>query len=853
MKTVELKKNLYWTGIKDPGLRIFDIIMMTEFGTTYNSYLLKGSEKTALFETAKEKFLDDYIDKVESIVNIEDIDYIIVNHTEPDHAGSAGVLLKKNPSIKLVGTATALKFIREIINMDFNSIVVKHGDTLSLGDKTLRFVVAQNLHWPDSMYTYIFEDKTLISCDSFGCHYAFDGILASEMGSTEDYKKALRYYFDNIMGPFKSFVLKGVEKIKDLDIDMICPGHGPVLDEKPWDVVETYKKWATEKNPNTRKTVVIPYVSAYGYTEIIAEKIEEGIKEAGDISVRSYDLLTADKDVVMNEIYWADGVLFGTPTILGEALKPVWDVLTSMYACVHGGKIASAFGSFGWSGEGVPNVMSRLSQLRMKMYGEGLKIRFRPDEAQLEEAYQYGYDFGLCVKEGKIIEKKPVSNEVKAWKCLVCGEIVYSTEPPESCPVCGVGPEQFVEVPMEEVQFKSEEEEKFLIIGGGIAALTAAEAIRKRNKVASIEIISNEENLCYNRPMLTKGILSEFETINFFTKQADWYEENNVETTLGVNVDAIDLIEKTIKLSDNTVREYDKLIYATGAECNKIPIKGFEKDGVEVVRKLSHANKIRDRLDDVENVIVIGGGILGLETAWELAKAKKRVTVVEVNSSIMSNQLDAKGSDLLRKAAENRNIKIVTGVNIDEITGDKAVTGVKMSDGTKYKGDLVIISAGIKPNVELGIDAGLKGDQWIEVDETMATSDGSVWACGDVAVFEGVSIGIWNRALEMGTVAGANAAGERLTYTPVVPSNSFTGFGTSVFSIGDIGKKKDAHYKILEIIEESKKIYKKLFFDKGKFCGGILMGNVTKTGMMMEAFEKKYNFKDPAILELLED
>ena len=203
-------------------------------------------------------------------------------------------------------------------------------------------------------------------------------------------------------------------------------------------------------------------------------------------------MLTADKDVVMNEIYWADGVLFGTPTILGEALKPVWDVLTSMYACVHGGKIASAFGSFGWSGEGVPNVMSRLSQLRMKMYGEGLKIRFRPDEAQLEEAYQYGYDFGLCVKEGKIIEKKPVSNEVKAWKCLVCGEIVYSTEPPESCPVCGVGPEQFVEVPMEEVQFKSEEEEKFLLIGGGIAALTAAEAIRKRNKVASIEIISNE-------------------------------------------------------------------------------------------------------------------------------------------------------------------------------------------------------------------------------------------------------------------------------------------------------------------------------------------------------------------------
>lgn len=854
MKTLEIKKNVYWTGILDPNLRVFDIIMETKFGTTYNSYVVKGSEKVALFETAKEKFMGDYMSKLKSIVDVADIDYIIVDHTEPDHAGSARYLIEENPSIKLVGSASAINFMKEICNVDFNSIIVKDGDTISLGDKTLKFISAPNLHWPDSMYTYIEEDKLLITCDSFGAHYCIDSILSSTIVNHEDYRSALRYYYENIMGPFKSFVRSAVAKIRGLDVDMIAPGHGPVLDDEPWKIVDIYDKWSTEANPNARKTVVIPYVSAYGYTEKLANKIEEGVRAAGDIEVRKYDLVLDDVNVVINDMYWADGVLIGTPTILGEALKPIWDLTTSIFPGTHGGKIASAFGSYGWSGEGVPNILSRLTQLKMKVYGEGYKIRFNPSEAQLEGAFEFGFGFGKSVLAGKIVDKeeeKPLAVE-REWKCLICGEILKGSEAPEACPVCGVGPEQFVVVESQAVAFKSDDKRQIIIIGGGVAALRAAEAVRVRNAVCDVEIISNEDVPCYNRPMLTKGLLSEFEPINFYTKQQSWYDENNIKLTLSTEVVAIDKAKREVVLSNGEKRSYDKLIYATGAECNVPPIKGHEKQGVEVIRKLKDANELREKIKNIEDIVVIGGGILGLEAAWEFMRAKKNVTILEVSPAIMGRQLDAKGAALLKEAAEKNGATVSTGVGIDEIFGDENVEGVRMSDGTVYPAQIVVISAGVRPNTKLAQDAGIEVDRFVVVDEKMKTSDENIFACGDVAALNGVSIGIWPQAEAMAKVAGANAAGDDVNYTPITPSSAFNGFGTSLFSIGDVGHSVvDGHYKDIEVVETAKNYYKKLFFLNGKFCGGILMGNVSKVGDLMKAYDKKAEAKDDIIIGLL--
>lgn len=396
MKSLQLTKDLFWTGVLDPDLRIFDIIMETEFGTTYNSYILSGSEKTALFETAKAVFFNDYYSTVEGVKKLTEIDYIIVNHTEPDHAGNLEKLLDINPDITIVGSQSAILFLKHILNRDFKSITVKDNDELSLGNKTLQFFILPNLHWPDTMYTYVKEDKLLFTCDSFGAHYSYEGVLRSRLtGKAEaDYKKALKEYFDDIIYPFRRpFMTNALKRIEGLDIDMILTGHGPVLDSHIEETIALYKEWSNDANPNTKKTVIIPYVSAYGYTKEIAGIIKSGIEAAGDIDVRMYDMVENKTADVLKEIEYADGVLFGSPTILGDALKPIWDIVTSMNYPMFKGKLASAFGSYGWSGEAVGNLIERFKQIKLNVV-DGFRVRFKPGSEDRKNAYEYGLNFG---------------------------------------------------------------------------------------------------------------------------------------------------------------------------------------------------------------------------------------------------------------------------------------------------------------------------------------------------------------------------------------------------------------------------------------------------------------------------
>ncbi len=841
MKTKQLTNDLYWVGTQDPDLRVFDILLDTEFGTSYNSYVLKGSDKKVVFETSKAKFSEEYLDKLSEITPIDEIDYIILSHTEPDHSGTIEMLLELNPKIKLVGTSAAINFMKEICNKDFTSIVVKEGDVLSLGNKTLKFIMAPNLHWPDTMFTYVEEDGILVTCDAFGSHYSLEGVTNDTIPNQADYQGTLKYYYDGIVAPFKSFVLDAIKKVEGLKITMILTGHGPVLTDNPMAIVEQYREWSTEKNPNTKKTVIIPYVSAYGYTEMLAKKIAEGIQAFADFDVRLYDMVTADQEMVLDELYWADGILFGTPTIVGEALKPIWDLTTSIFAKTHGWKIASAFGSYGWSGEGVPHIMERLKQLGMKLYGEGLRVRFKPSAAQLQEAFEFGYGFGASVDAGKILEnvKPRAANAVRNWKCLVCGHIAEGEAPPEFCPVCGVGPDQFVEIIVGDTGFHSDKAERFIIIGNGAAGTTACEEIRKRNKICSIEIISGEGVIGYNRPMLTKGILSEVDPINFFIKPSEWYQENNIKLTLGVTVKEIRKDTKELVLTNGEERKYDKLILAMGAEAFIPPIKGAEQEGVYAIRSLKGVKELQEFLKQVAKAVVIGGGILGLEAAWELKRAGKDVTIIELSPSIMNKQLDEKGSELLRAATEKSGIRVITNTGIEEITGNGKVTGVKLVDGTNVNGELVILSTGVRQNIQLAVSIGIETGRSIKVNERMETSVKDIYACGDCAEYDGVNYAIWGQAVEMGKAAGINAVGDEYKYEAFIPSNAFVGMGTSLFAVGDNGKDPEKIYKTFEVCDAAKNTYEKLYFVNNRFCGGILMGDVTKSGKLMEGYKKQ--------------
>lgn len=398
MDSLKLKDNLYWVGIEDFDMRVFDVIMTTEYGSSFNSYLLKGSEKTALFETEKTKFFEDYLREIEQVSPVKDIDYIIMNHTEPDHADGIGELLKINPEITVVGTTAAINNLKQIMNRDdFIFQIVKNLETLSLGDITLEFHALPNLHWPDTMWTYAKEIKTLFPCDSFGSHFATKEVLRSLVTDEEGYWKATKYYFDCILGPFRHpFVENGLKRLETLDVDLICTGHGPVLDSHIEEIVAKYKEWCTDPAKDG-KTVVIPYVSAYGYTESLAKKMAEGLEENG-VKAVLYDMVEEkDAGKVIEEITAADGLLIGSPTIVGEALPPVANLLNGLHTALVKGKPAAAFGSFGWSGEAVPNLTAKLTQLKYNVQ-EGMKVKFKPSEADLAAAKEFGANFAGLVK-----------------------------------------------------------------------------------------------------------------------------------------------------------------------------------------------------------------------------------------------------------------------------------------------------------------------------------------------------------------------------------------------------------------------------------------------------------------------
>ena len=839
MKALKLRENFYWTGIVDADLRVFDIIMYTEFGTTYNSYVLKTGDKTILFETAKEKFFDDYLEKLKEITDVESIDYLVVEHTEPDHAGSVERLLDLNPGMKIIATGCALGFLKEIVNRDFTGIPARDNMTMKIGDRTLRFLFVPNLHWPDTMYTYIEEEQILVTCDSFGSHYGFDDVLLSKVTDWEGYMRATKYYYDNIIGPFKPFMLKALERVRELDISMICTGHGPVIDDKIDFILNTYEEWSTVVNPNPKKTVIIPYVSAYGYTKSLAEKIAEGIRASGDIDVRAYDMVEADQAKVLEELGFADGILFGSPTIVGEALKPIWDLTTSIFAGTHGGKLASAFGSYGWSGEAVPHLIERLKQLNMKVT-EGFRVRFKPDENQLQDAFDYGFNFGCLLQEKENPKKKKGARTLV--KCLVCGAVFDSSI--DICPVCGVGPENFVEVEAEENEFSNDTKNFYIILGNGAAGHYAAEAIRKRDRTGTITMISNEPYRTYNRPMLTKSIMAGLDEEQIAVEDASWYEENHIYQILGHEVVKIDPEAKEVHLDDGSKYHYTKLIYALGSECFIPPIKGADKDGVIAIRRLSDTKKVAEKLKETKHAVVIGGGVLGLEAAWELKKSRCEVTVLELAPVLMGRQLDKTAGEMLKKISEGQGIQIHTGVQIEAIEGGEKAEGVRLADGTVIPAELVIVSCGVRANTALAKEAGIETDRAVIVNEKMETNIPDIYACGDCAQYDGINYAIWPQAVEQGKTAGGQAAGDDNTYSTVPAALSFHGMNTALFAAGDNGQNPDLIYKTVEYKDEGKKQYQKYYFLNNRLCGVILIGDTSRMAEMTEALKHHRQYKE---------
>ena len=814
MQAVQIAEGVFSVGVLDPDLRIFDIIMTTDFGTSYNAYLVKGRDKTALIETVKAKFFDEYLADLQKLIDIKEISYLIMNHTEPDHAGSVEKMVKLIPGLTVLGSNTALNFLKEITNTKFKQQVVNDGDVLDLGGKTLRFINAPFLHWPDSIYTYLAEDQILFSCDSFGSHFAEPKLFNDLM--EQDIIPAFQYYFDKILGPFKPYVIDALDKIQELPLKMICPGHGPILREDLDYFIGLYRQWAAAPvpDPDPRPKIVMPYLSVYGYTKMIADGIVDGLQMVADFNINPFDLVETDLSQVLPEIETADAILIGSPTLVGDTLPPVWDLLSQLSPITHGHLVAAAFGAYGWSGEAVPNIESRLRMLRMDVM-PGLRINFKPSERNLEDAFQFGMDFAK-----RILQKKAPKSQQK-WRCLVCGHIYEGEEPPAVCPACGVSGENFVADKMED-EFLNDSEERFLIVGGGIAALSAAAAIRQRNRTGSITMLTEENAKPYYRPVLPLFIGSDLPDEKFLVYGDDWYQRKRVEVRTSCRVSQLDTGSHQVTLEDGLVLDYDKLILATGARSRIPAIPGTDKDGVFSLRSWNDARTMAQSLKEGQRVILAVTGLQGLQLVDPLVKKGLQVTVVDTNPRLMPHQLDEPGSERLRQLIIENGIDVVSGAEVASILGGQQLSGVKLSDGQVKDADAVVFSVGFIPNVELAQAAGIEIDEGIQVDESMRTSRSDVFAAGDAAQLSSARVGSWAAALEMGRIAGANAAGDWLEYSkPLVPA-LLKIFGQEVFSLGEVNL-PPGDCRITEVWEEKENYYQKSFVRDGVLVGVIIM------------------------------
>jgi flavorubredoxin len=390
-----LSERVHWIGALDPGMRTFDVILRTPNGTTYNAYAIRGSEGVAVIDTVKEDCAEQFFASLESVARYDEIRVIVLNHLEPDHSGALPELMRRAPQARLYISESAQLMLKSLLKSDVAHTPVTTGDCVSLGDRTLHFLHTPYLHWPDTQCTYLEEEATLFSGDVFGCHFCDERLFNDAVG---DFRFSFEYYYQHIMRPFKQHVIDALKLIEPLELRTVAPAHGPILRDRPRGYVERYRELSTPRLhlevQSGEKTMVIFYISSYGNTQRMAEAIRDGAQEVGGFRVSLYDLEGAETEPFVDLVEEADAILVGSPTINGDAVKPVWELLSS-FAKIHvKGKVGAAFGSYGWSGEAVRMMDDRLRGLKMRVPVGGLRIKLIPTDDELAHCRDFGREVG---------------------------------------------------------------------------------------------------------------------------------------------------------------------------------------------------------------------------------------------------------------------------------------------------------------------------------------------------------------------------------------------------------------------------------------------------------------------------
>jgi flavorubredoxin len=373
MKSRQIKPGVHWLGAVDWNRRIFDSLMLLPDGTSYNAYLVKGSEKTALIDTVDPAMTDILLTQ---LAGVEKIDYVIAQHAEQDHSGSIPNILQKYPQAMVVTTPKCKGMLTDLMEIaESKFITVNDGETLPLGGRTLKFIYTPWVHWPETMVTHLVEDRILFTCDFFGSHLATTDLYATDRKRV--YEGAKRYYAE-IMMPFRTIIQKNLEKIKGLEMDIIAPSHGPLYDQ-PQSIINDYLEWVSDR---CRNSVVLPYVSMHDSTAKMVHHLVSALVDRG-VTVYPFDLVVTDPGKLAISLVDAATIILGTPMVLAGAHPKVHSAAFLTNALRPKAKFAGIIGSFGWGGKAVEQLTQALAGLKLELF-EPVLCKGQPKEADFQ-------------------------------------------------------------------------------------------------------------------------------------------------------------------------------------------------------------------------------------------------------------------------------------------------------------------------------------------------------------------------------------------------------------------------------------------------------------------------------------
>jgi len=394
---IQLKENLFWVGVKDWELEKFHgDEYTTKNGSTYNSYLIKGSDKTALVDTCWGPYKEQYLAHLENTIGLQNIDCLICQHTETDHSGAISALLEKAPDLPIFCTAKAKQFLESQFHGSWDScITVKTGDKLDLGGYELLFIEAPMLHWPDSMMTYVSGMGTLLSNDAFGQHYVTSGFYNDEADQCLLWQEAIKYYA-NIVSPYAKIVKPKIDQFAGLGepLDMICPSHGVIWRDEPMQIIHKYLEWSAAYKEDQ---IVIIYDTMWLETKAMAEALGRGVAQTG-MTVKLINAAKSDMTHMLTEAFRSAGILVGSPTVNNGISHAMAGIMEGLKHLKLTGKQGAAFGSYGWSGEGAGILQTRLEEAGVAIAGGPFKQVHMPNMEELEKLEAFGRQFAASLR-----------------------------------------------------------------------------------------------------------------------------------------------------------------------------------------------------------------------------------------------------------------------------------------------------------------------------------------------------------------------------------------------------------------------------------------------------------------------